>query len=206
MRVLVRADLHIHSNISDGEASPKEVVQEAYYKGLNVISITDHDTFQGSIIAQRYSKSYNITVLIGAEIATDEGDILVYCVKPLEVIPKSLRLLMEVVRKNPCIIVPAHPFDEQRNSIRERIFNYKWDAIETFNLSTTRKANERAKDAAKILGVPGIGNSDAHTLENIGKVYNEIRVHGYNDTELILQEIIIDHIRRGFIQIKITRT
>ncbi len=205
--VIIKADMHIHSNVSDGSASPKEIVQEAYYKGLNLISITDHDTFLGSMIAQKYGKDYDIIIVPGAEIATDNGDVLVYCIKPLSIIPRTLELLIRVAKENNCILVPAHPFDENRNSIGDLIFEYQWDAIEVYNLNSSRKANEKARRAAQILGVLGIGNSDAHRLEDMGKVYSELRLltNEYNILSLN-PYLIINCIREESIQIKIIKT
>lgn len=37
-------DLHIHSNLSDGELSPKEIIDRAVNNGVSVIAIADHDT------------------------------------------------------------------------------------------------------------------------------------------------------------------
>ena len=39
-----RIDLHIHTSISDGVLTPKEVIDEAVKNGVSVISIADHDT------------------------------------------------------------------------------------------------------------------------------------------------------------------
>lgn len=44
----LRIDLHIHSTASDGTLTPAEIVQEAATQGLAAISITDHDTLEGS--------------------------------------------------------------------------------------------------------------------------------------------------------------
>jgi predicted metal-dependent phosphoesterase TrpH len=43
----VRADLHSHSNASDGSASPAEVMSQAAAAGLDVVALTDHDTVAG---------------------------------------------------------------------------------------------------------------------------------------------------------------
>lgn len=40
-------DLHTHTNKSDGEFSPNEVVNQAINAGIGVIAITDHDTVKG---------------------------------------------------------------------------------------------------------------------------------------------------------------
>ena len=39
-------DLHIHSNESDGEMNPKEIVEQAKRKGKKYISIADHNTIE----------------------------------------------------------------------------------------------------------------------------------------------------------------
>ena len=41
------ADLHIHTTNSDGLLSANEVIMTAQHKGIEVISITDHDTIKG---------------------------------------------------------------------------------------------------------------------------------------------------------------
>ena len=43
-RMEKRIDLHIHTTVSDGALTPKEVIDEAYKNGVSVISIADHDT------------------------------------------------------------------------------------------------------------------------------------------------------------------
>ena len=42
-----RADLHCHTYYSDGELSPRAVVEEARRIGLRALAITDHDTMEG---------------------------------------------------------------------------------------------------------------------------------------------------------------
>jgi predicted metal-dependent phosphoesterase TrpH len=43
----MRADLHVHSNASDGTDSPAEVMRRAGQAGLDVVALTDHDTVAG---------------------------------------------------------------------------------------------------------------------------------------------------------------
>ena len=40
----MRIDLHIHTNQSDGTLSPKEIIDEAKKRKINIIAIADHDT------------------------------------------------------------------------------------------------------------------------------------------------------------------
>jgi predicted metal-dependent phosphoesterase TrpH len=43
----VRADLHVHSNASDGTDAPAEVMRRAAAAGLDAVALTDHDTTAG---------------------------------------------------------------------------------------------------------------------------------------------------------------
>jgi predicted metal-dependent phosphoesterase TrpH len=172
-RFRVLADMHIHSTYSDGRASPKEILLTALYKGLDVISITDHNTFRGSVVASRIAKSSEEfpLVIIGNEVRTDKGDVLVYCYEPINT-PKRIDLLIDVAHENNCLVVPAHPFDLFRQGIGDAVFEYKgWDAIEVWNASSDPRSNREALRAAKILRLPGIANSDAHVPEAIGSAY-----------------------------------
>lgn len=66
------ADLHIHTNASDGLLSPEEVVWWACKKQLKAISITDHDTISGVVKALRINnyKDY-LEIVPGIELNSD---------------------------------------------------------------------------------------------------------------------------------------
>lgn len=61
-------DLHIHTNASDGEFSPKEIIKMAKTKGLSAISITDHDSIENLEEAILIGKEENIEVIPGIEL------------------------------------------------------------------------------------------------------------------------------------------
>lgn len=64
-------DLHIHTNISDGALSPKEVIDEAFKNGVHTISICDHDTIEAyNEELFDYAKKKNIQLIPGVEIST----------------------------------------------------------------------------------------------------------------------------------------
>jgi len=44
---VVLADLHMHSTVSDGWRDPNEVAHLAADRGVRIMALTDHDTFQG---------------------------------------------------------------------------------------------------------------------------------------------------------------
>jgi 3',5'-nucleoside bisphosphate phosphatase len=49
----MRADLHTHSDASDGTDSPADVMRRAALAGLDVVALTDHDTVAGHEQARR---------------------------------------------------------------------------------------------------------------------------------------------------------
>ena len=66
-----RIDLHIHTTVSDGALTPKEVIDEAYKNGVSVIAIADHDTVDAyNDELFEYAKSKNIKIINAVEIST----------------------------------------------------------------------------------------------------------------------------------------
>jgi predicted metal-dependent phosphoesterase TrpH len=67
-------DLHTHSNCSDGELSPRELVKRAAGNGLAAVSVTDHDTVKGQCEALEAGREFGIEVLTGVEFSVRDGD------------------------------------------------------------------------------------------------------------------------------------
>ncbi len=63
-------DLHIHSNHSDGISKPEEIVRFAGEYKLKAISITDHDTVSGTIVAMAVGKNSGVEIVPGIELST----------------------------------------------------------------------------------------------------------------------------------------
>jgi len=69
-----KVDLHIHTNHSDGYYSPGQIIKKAKYSGIDVLSITDHDSLNGIPEAIEAAKEYGIEVIPGVEVSSDIGD------------------------------------------------------------------------------------------------------------------------------------
>ena len=67
----IKADLHTHTNHSDGVYSPAELVKKAKDAGLNYLAITDHDNVDAVEEAILCGKEIGIEVIPGAEISAD---------------------------------------------------------------------------------------------------------------------------------------
>ena len=173
----LKADLHVHSSVSDGRDPPDAVVVEAHRKGVDVIAITDHDSFEGGLRGYRFARSASleVVVIVGAEVRTEAGDVLVLCdSRPLQRIPRDPGELLDAAHESGCLAVPAHPFDARRHGVGRHLYLYRWDAVEVFNALSDPLSNRRAEQAARELGLPGIAASDAHVAEAIASAYTLI--------------------------------
>ena len=64
-------DLHIHTNISDGALTPKEIIDEAANNNVHTIAIADHDTIDAyTKELYEYAKEKNINLITAVEIST----------------------------------------------------------------------------------------------------------------------------------------
>ena len=94
-------DLHMHSTYSDGELTPKELIEECINKNIKHISITDHDTLEGNKEVLKIIKDYNIKYTTGIELSAkvDHGrmHILGY---NIDVYNKKLNDKMATLRNN----------------------------------------------------------------------------------------------------------
>jgi predicted metal-dependent phosphoesterase TrpH len=63
-----RADLHVHTNASDGDYTPTQVIALARQAGLCAVAVTDHDTLIG--VPEALSAAESIEVVPGVEIST----------------------------------------------------------------------------------------------------------------------------------------
>jgi predicted metal-dependent phosphoesterase TrpH len=73
-----KADLHLHTNRSDGQFSVEDLIKLAKSAELDIISITDHDTIDSVEEAIEIGKFYGIEVIPGLEISTEFLDIEIH--------------------------------------------------------------------------------------------------------------------------------
>ena len=65
-------DLHSHTNASDGEQPPEELIDAALKKGIAVLAITDHDSVSSLSPAAAYAAGKDIEIIPGIEISCDD--------------------------------------------------------------------------------------------------------------------------------------
>jgi len=68
------ADLHLHTQFSDGTFSPEELVAHAVQHGLSAIALTDHDTVEGCAATARECEAVGIEFISGTELTAEYDD------------------------------------------------------------------------------------------------------------------------------------
>jgi Predicted metal-dependent phosphoesterases (PHP family) len=66
------ADLHLHTNFSDGTYTPEELVAQAAKHQFAAIALTDHDTIEGCERAAAACKAAGIEFIVGAELTAEQ--------------------------------------------------------------------------------------------------------------------------------------
>lgn len=183
--------MHIHSLYSDGTASVAEILDHVErHTNLDVIAITDHERIDGALraAALHAAGGYSFDLVVGEEITTRRGHVvalfLTERVRALRPLDETLRAIHE----QGGIAIAAHPMAPvplslgRRSLIGARDHEHELvhlDAIELFNPSYAGRVRQRARmdlNAAE-LGLPGVGNSDAHVLEGIGTGFTSFAGH-----------------------------
>jgi predicted metal-dependent phosphoesterase TrpH len=197
-----KADLHIHSNRSDGKGSIEEILAFAEEKtDLKVIAITDHDTITGGVMAKEMAKKkkYNIEVVVGEEITSTDGHILgLFLHSPIRP-GLSASETIKLIHHQGGIAIPAHPFLKTRikspNFVTmdgvglKGLLSEKFDAIETINGALPSSRNSMASLVNRtFLFKNETGGSDAHIIDAIGSGYTLFYGHTAEDLKISLKK------------------
>jgi len=173
----MRLDLHIHSCYSKDCTSPvAAILERAIRAGLNGIAICDHDTVEGSLEARRLvdEMGLDLVVVPGIEVTTNRGHLLVLGADKVFPINSDPSDIIKMARERECLIVAPHPYKGYPKSLGD-VSDLDVDAIEVLNSRfILGKFNKRAVKMAEALGLPMLGNSDAHFVEMVGRAYTEI--------------------------------
>lgn len=176
-----RADLHMHTDASDGIPSVRQLLDHvAKTRRLDVIAITDHDTLDSSLWAYGQRHLYPFDVIPGVEVTARAAHVLGLWV--MQPIPMYLSIAETVtaIHEQGGVAILAHPGEftiggrEVLRYLRNPTVLLQWglDGVEVFNAGTVTPGNNViARRIVRGLNLPLTGSSDAHTLGAIGRAY-----------------------------------
>lgn len=181
----IRADLHIHSAFSHDSATPiRDILRVAHDRGLDVISITDHDilSYDRVLAVQRDMEAHGelrrpLVVIPGVEISSADGHIMAYFVR--QSIPPGMdaRATINAIHRQGGIAVLAHPNRPEAGVDGGMGRNLPFDGVEAINGAQLFPLAWRADlDEANDYSPNKYGASDAHFAQWLGAAYTVMAV------------------------------
>ena len=185
-------DLHNHTypKSDDSFMSADELVDAARIAGLDGVCITEHDDFWPLAEAAELTRRHGILALPGAEINTDAGHVLVFGLHRYRFGMHKPTFLRAEADSLGAALIAAHPYRRRfleepgqepaaRAEMLERAKSdrqlWQFDAIESHNGRGSEAQNRFAEDLREGLGMPGVGGSDAHRVNQVGTAATEFQ-------------------------------
>lgn len=167
--MIIDTHLHTMEGSPDSFLPLERAVARAKELSMDGICITDHDTLKLAPMAEELSDRYDFLILVGAEILTYEGDLLVYGLDRLPEEKMHAPDLAELVSSLGGASAAAHPFRDNGRGMGEvmRLCPHI-HGVETFNGSTKPHHNEMALETALDISSSMLGGSDSHWEDRIG--------------------------------------
>jgi hypothetical protein len=171
-------DLHCHTSASfDSLARPGDVARAAAARGLTHLVVTDHDRIDGALAAREAAPA-GLTVIVGEEIRTSDGDLIAAYLERAVAPGMSAAGTVAAVREQGGLVGIPHPFDRLRGSmlrdVRMSTLVALVDWVEVHNARLVGGGNERAAGLAREHGLAGVAVSDAHSVLEVGVAYTAL--------------------------------
>jgi hypothetical protein len=175
----MKFDLHIHTSrhSPDSILDPHVLCRKAKEIGLDGIVITEHDwLWTAKELQQLRAEHPGLVILAGVEVSAFEGHFLAYGVTDPFRVPHGIKVqaLCKEVHRQGGVVVAAHPF-RWRQPFLEILAKQKPD-LDGLELMTNNMDDDCRRKAAEVrekLNITGLGSSDAHDEDVLGRCYTE---------------------------------
>src|SRR5690349_22366526 len=189
-----RVDMHVHSTASELSklgiqrslhlpecaTAPEEVYELAKRRGMDFVTITDHDTIAGALALEHLADTFiseELTVWFKGE--PQAVHVLCYGITPddhdwLQAHNKDVEACAEYLREHEITSALAHPFyavEAPLTPRHRRRLAQLFPVWETRNGSRARELNAPAAVYIETHGGTGIGGTDDHAGIDIGRTW-----------------------------------
>ena len=207
----MRSDLHVHSRYSgpvdlpvlrhlgrECYSEPKEVYEQARRRGMDLVTLTDHDSIEGALeIAGMPGVfvSEEVTLVLGGGRrlhlgAYDITEAQHQRIARLRFDPEALFAFLAEERIPACLNHPFSALTGHRELADLQLPLGRLPLVEALNGSMPEGHNEKARVLARATRMASVGGSDSHTLANVARAFTT--VPGARDKEEFLNGL-----RRG---------
>ena len=158
--------VHVHTRHSfDSMTDPERLARHAVARGIDVLAVTDHDTWQGSVETRAAAERLKLplTVVLASEISTHQGDVIgMFLQRDLH--ESEAPVLCDEIHAQGGLVLLPHPYKWHRldDALLGRV-----DLIEVYNGHTGRADNTRALELARKRDLPELVGPDAHLLSEV---------------------------------------
>jgi predicted metal-dependent phosphoesterase TrpH len=145
---------------------PTALARHAAAIGVDVLAVTDHDTWEGSVETREAAARLGLplTVVAASEVSTDQGDVIGLFLTR-DVHEDRAPALCDAVHADGGLVLLPHPYKWHR--LDEELLA-RVDLIEVHNGRTSRADNTRAQELARRRNLPELVGPDAHRLAEVG--------------------------------------
>ena len=179
-------DLHTHTTprSEDSYLTPDDLIINAKRAGLHAVCLTEHDRFWDDAEVFELIRRHDFPVFPGVEITTEEAHLLVFGLKKYTFGMHHTSFVRELVDEAGGFIIVAHPYRRHylsgegpegeryypalTRACESPLFEFA-DAIEVLNGRGSVVENAFSMDIATRLKIVGIGASDAHEANDLGR-------------------------------------
>ena len=192
-------DLHMHSNASDGEATPEEIVDKAIELGISAIALTDHHTVNNIDHIKRIGREKGLTIITGIEFRTEYGKKSVHMIGLLpekyngielneeainDLILNQLGLSKTAIRAAARANDPSIKNDETAYKkgllLCQVEFKKASDLIHKYGGLVSVHAGSKTNSFDEEMRHEGMGSRDTNLADSLGPVKEEL-LHDYID-------------------------
>jgi len=191
----MKCDMHVHSYFSgpcttpvvgafcrESYSDPEEVLETLRRREMNLFTLTDHDSIEGSEKLRRHphfflSEELTCRMPSGTEVHIGVYDFHERQHVQLQQRRNDLPALLMYLTERQLFFSINHVFSSLTG--RRELEDFSWfeeyfPAMETRNGHMLPKANAQAARLARRWRKTGIGGSDAHALASVGTTYTQV--------------------------------
>src|SRR5215470_12851968 len=191
----MRCDLHVHTKYSgavglpllrhvgrESYSEPATVYSTALDRGMDLVTITDHDTIDGALLI-----AHDPRVFVSEEVTCwlPEGRRLhlgVFDLQPrqhavIQSRNKDAEALFAYLAEQRLPFCVNHPFSPLTGAREPEDLHFalgRAPAVEVINGMMPPESNGYARDAAAAAGRASVGGSDAHALPSVARAWTEV--------------------------------
>jgi predicted metal-dependent phosphoesterase TrpH len=174
----MRGLVHCHTYFSfDSLLPPAVYIWYANRCGLDFLCITDHNTLAGARAAARLNRNKRLQVVIGAEYATDQGDIIGLFLHE-EIRERACQTVIRAIHAQGGLAILPHPY--RGHQLDEELWAAV-DLVEVFNARSSAVANGRGQEQAQLRCKPQLVGADTHTFLELIRNRTFVAFEGHDE-------------------------